>query len=532
MFMREVAFIGLIAMHLVLNRGAMAQLSPGDLSKVHAHLEGMSNCTECHVLGEKVSNEKCLACHKELKSRVDQGKGYHSSADVKGKDCIKCHSDHHGRNFEMIRFDTKSFDHALTGYALEGAHAKKECSDCHQKKFIEKAEIKKKERTYLGLATTCLSCHDDYHQETLSKDCASCHDFAAFKPAPKFNHDQCDYPLIGKHKEVDCAKCHKLITLNGKEFREFADVPHDNCTSCHKDVHNNRFGQNCIECHSEVSFHVIKEMTAFDHSKTGYLLEGKHRFVECKSCHKTSYTDPMKHDRCTDCHSDYHLGQFVKPQGTPDCAECHTVSGFQGSLFTLEKHNEGSFPLNGAHQATPCFVCHKKQERWSFRNIGMRCIDCHEDIHEPYLDKKYYPEATCESCHGESRWNDIRFDHSRTKFTLEGAHARQGCRACHFKKGEGTTSIQQFSGLGDRCTNCHKDIHYGQFEKEGATDCTLCHAFEKWSADKFDHDKARFKLDGAHKKVACKECHKPVQHADATYILYKTEKLKCEDCHK
>ena len=32
------------------------QISPGELAKVHLQLEGMSNCTQCHILGKKVSN--------------------------------------------------------------------------------------------------------------------------------------------------------------------------------------------------------------------------------------------------------------------------------------------------------------------------------------------------------------------------------------------------------------------------------------------------------------------------------------------
>ncbi|HSG67212.1 MAG TPA: cytochrome c3 family protein, partial [Bacteroidales bacterium] len=84
---------------------AYSQLSPGDLAAVHAHLEGTTNCTQCHVLGDKVSNEKCLDCHREIKARIDQNKGYHSSGEVSGKDCFECHNDHHGRNFQIIRFD-------------------------------------------------------------------------------------------------------------------------------------------------------------------------------------------------------------------------------------------------------------------------------------------------------------------------------------------------------------------------------------------------------------------------------------------
>jgi hypothetical protein len=90
------------------------QISPGDLTTAHAKLEGMSNCTKCHVLGEKVVNSKCLDCHTEIKNLMDEEKGYHSSADVKGKDCVKCHSEHNGRDFRIINFDPEKFDHNIT----------------------------------------------------------------------------------------------------------------------------------------------------------------------------------------------------------------------------------------------------------------------------------------------------------------------------------------------------------------------------------------------------------------------------------
>ena len=108
-----------------------AQISPGDLSNPHSNLEGLSNCTRCHVLGNKVSSEKCLVCHTEIKDRLTQQQGYHASADVKGKECFACHSDHHGKNFQLIRLDIAKFDHNLTGYALSLPHARKQCSDCH-----------------------------------------------------------------------------------------------------------------------------------------------------------------------------------------------------------------------------------------------------------------------------------------------------------------------------------------------------------------------------------------------------------------
>ncbi|MCB2207160.1 MAG: cytochrome C [Bacteroidetes bacterium] len=522
----------IIVSMLLSGYAVFSQISPGDLADVHAHLEGISNCTKCHILGEKVSNDKCLECHTYLKERIDQNKGYHVSSEVRGFDCFKCHSDHHGRKFEMIRFDTETFNHDFTGYELSGAHANKMCRDCHKPAFILDKDIRKRKNTFLGLQTNCLSCHNDYHQETLGVDCASCHDFKTFKPASGFNHDEAKFILRGKHRNIDCIKCHKTELRGGIKFQQFTGIEYNSCASCHKDVHNNKFGQNCVQCHSEESFHIIKGLSNFDHSKTDYPLEGKHIYVDCKECHKSNYTNPIQTGKCTNCHIDYHKKQFVKQGISPDCSECHTVNGFSTSLYTLQAHNESQFPLQGAHLATPCFVCHKKTERWEFRDIGIKCIDCHDNVHKTFISEKFYPEATCESCHNESRWSTVKFEHSTTEFELKGKHKEQSCRACHFRKDESGVVHQQFSNLGTQCTSCHKDIHYGQFEKEGHVDCFACHDFNNWKADKFDHDQTNFRLDGAHEQLTCKACHKPAISQQFDYILYKIDTYRCEDCHK
>ncbi|MCB0518288.1 MAG: hypothetical protein KDD27_05085, partial [Saprospiraceae bacterium] len=160
---------------ILISSVATAQLSPGDLSSPHAHLEGIANCTQCHTLGDKVSNDKCLECHKEIKSRMDGRAGYHYSKEVKGKDCFACHSDHHGRHFDMVHFDEEKFDHGLAGYKLTGAHQKIDCRDCHRPDYVEDRILKKRAETFLGLKTACINCHEDYHQKTLDNDCAKCH---------------------------------------------------------------------------------------------------------------------------------------------------------------------------------------------------------------------------------------------------------------------------------------------------------------------------------------------------------------------
>jgi hypothetical protein len=585
-----------------------AQLSPGPLANGHKDLEGMSKCTQCHDIGNKATNDKCLSCHKEIKSLIDRNRGYHVSNDVKGKDCIKCHSDHHGRNFDMTRFDEKNFNHNLASYELTGAHTRIDCRKCHMPDLVGDPELKKRKETFLGLDTKCNACHKDVHQKTLGNDCAKCHTTEKFAPATKFNHDKSDFALIGKHKTVQCIDCHQKETRSGETFQKFSGVafkncnnchkdPHnehlgtnckechseqsftgwaglnrfnhaktlfplkgkhkqakcqechqmaatpltvfqdrlgvktENCSVCHKDVHEGSFGTNCAECHSEDSFRKGGSMDNFNHNRTRFALEGKHETVDCKKCHKSEHmTDPVPHNTCAKCHTDYHEGQFADHILPPDCAECHTVNGFSGSTFTLELHAKTKFKLEGAHVATPCFACHKQEEKWKFRGIGQRCVDCHKDVHNAQIADKWYPNKACEQCHQTSSWQDNKFDHSKTAFALKGVHAKQNCRDCHVPE-EGY-KYGKFAGLHAACYQCHEDEHNRQFDAAGVTDCSKCHGNDNWNIKKFNHDKTNFKLEGKHANVNCAGCHQPITVADKTFVKYKFENFDCVVCHK
>lgn len=586
---------------------AFAQISPGDLVKGHAHLEGMSSCTKCHDLGNKVTNKKCLECHTEIRTRVNTGEGFHASSEVKGKDCFSCHSDHHGRTFQIVRFDTKTFDHRLTGYTLTGAHQQQDCASCHKDEYIKSADIRKKENTYLGLQTDCISCHTDVHQNTLStRDCASCHTTEEFAPATLFDHDKTKFVLKGKHQEVDCASCHEVGERNNERFQEFAGIAFNSCVDCHDDVHSGRLGTNCASCHNEQSFHDFSGSNAFnhnttrfplkgkhkrvscaschqtenvepekafqdyaykdfntcvtchkdvhegklgsdcrschtedsflgasnkdgfDHTLTGYPLIGKHIEVDCKECHKTKMTDPLEHGRCLSCHEDFHKGQFVEASQTIDCRECHMETGFEETLYSIERHNESDFPLEGAHMATPCFACHLQEEEWVFTSLGNDCVDCHDNIHEGYLAEKFYPENDCRACHTPDTWTAIDFDHQQTDFELAGRHQQVSCGSCHRSEDE---DLITFAETPEDCMACHDNVHDRQFEVEGITDCRRCHGFDQWKPSQFDHNTARFVLEGAHLEVACAECHKPLEINGREVIQYSMEQFECAVCH-
>jgi hypothetical protein len=89
---------------------------------------------------------------------------------------------------------------------------------------------------------------------------------------------------------VDCASCHKSEVRNNQKFVRYSGLSFNNCNSCHKDAHKGRFGNNCEACHTDTedSFNKIVPTRAFNHSVTGYALEGKHHEISCKKCHDNS----------------------------------------------------------------------------------------------------------------------------------------------------------------------------------------------------------------------------------------------------
>lgn len=583
---------------------SIAQLSPGKLTNAHKDLEGLSNCTQCHTLGEKVSNDKCLSCHKEIQWTITQNRGLHSRKKVLNQDCFHCHSEHHGRDFEMIRFDENEFNHNQTIFNLNGSHGKIDCRDCHKPEFHDKS-FKLAENSFLGLPLECKDCHNDVHSGTLTLECASCHSVKKFTPATYFDHSNTEFPLNGRHQAVDCKSCHH--TMNDSPFKLFqvtafnncidchqivhesdhtlrctdchneqsfqsinsssynhnqvgfllddAHNPlecsscHDlavnpsslflgletienaNCIACHEDVHEGTFGSDCASCHNTQSFHDVDFEADFDHDLTSFPLVGKHQQVDCKQCHiDESFLVPMVHQACTDCHADYHQGDFLTDSiSVMNCAACHTEMGFSPSIYGADDHKKTNFPLTGAHLATACIFCHEgADEKWQFNKLSSECVGCHGDEHKDELSKNFDPEKKCTPCHTTSRWNIIKFDHSRTAFLLEGEHQSIECNACH--KREETIL---FTDIPKHCAYCHEDIHLGQFaDNDKIVNCNSCHQSTSWEDLVFNHDDARFALDGAHEGLDCSACHYDRMDRDSqSAILYRINKLKCADCH-
>jgi hypothetical protein len=525
---------------------ALGQISPGELSAPHANLEGVENCTKCHSVGKAISDDNCLSCHGEIKTRIVQKKGFHAT--IGAKHCFDCHKEHHGRQFEVIRFDKKTFDHASVGYSLQGKHAKVDCEKCHTKDKVAAKDIQgladsRKRRTLLGLSQECASCHQDQHKGQLSQQCASCHSYDQWKPAPKFDHAKAKFQLLGKHEKVECAQCHKNKLADGKTI-QYVKMEFAVCQSCHADPHKGKFPQACSQCHTADSFQQIKGKL-FDHAQTQFPLKGKHAAVKCEQCHGNNPKarnvsgelgfHVTKYKQCVICHADAHARQFDARADGGKCESCHTESSFTVVTYSAKEHAQSKFSLTGAHLAVPCAKCHEagkvkaKSTRQFHWDTKVDCTTCHSDVHKGQFAKSM--TAGCETCHTTEAWQSLTFSHDKTKFPLKGKHGSVECAKCH-KKPDAPGAPVPYAGIAMRCYDCHADEHDGQFAVAGVTRCETCHTEKSWKALVFDHEKqSQFSLSGKHAAVPCEKCHKPTLVNQRKKVRYKPLGTACTDCH-
>jgi hypothetical protein len=521
---------------------ANAQLiSPGKLSTAHAELEGVRGCTNCHELRKTgIANGKCLSCHEVLATRMTAGRGYH--AQRAQQSCAECHKEHFGRDFEVVRLDVATFDHARTGYRLETGHTRVECRACHRAERIESADVQdwtrahgNAEATYLGLGTACITCHgtDDPHGGQFGqRKCDACHSAGEWNSPVRFDHARTSYPLTGRHRDVECGACHPTERANGASRVRYDGVPATGCNACHTDPHGGAMNNACASCHETGGWKRVSRATVenrFDHTRTRFPLRGRHAEAACADCHASAlnaatgiairyakgagtatYPRPL-FDGCQACHTDYHERAFAGSPGGPACGGCHTESGWSPVSFDIERHARTAYPLTGAHIAVACSACHGAGGRSTtappgrlaspvrpkavFRLASQDCVACHRE-HSPHGER--FGERPCSACHETATFEVKTFDHA-----LAG---REPCRSCHASD------------------NPHRD----QFGDAG---CETCHETRSYRIERFDHTRARFTLDGAHARVPCAGCHTTGASDANGFVRYRPLRTECTACH-
>lgn len=561
---------------------ARAQFSPGPLSKAHAEYDHATTCFTCHGRGGgPAMDRKCLDCHTEIAGLRAAGRGFHAR-DGKGA-CATCHPDHAGRDFALVPWtdaDREAFDHGDAGWTLEGKHAGRACADCHRPKFQRDAlaaAIRRKDRgaSLLGLSTACASCHEDPHRAELGSDCAACHDARAWKPAARFDHARTAFALRGKHADLPCARCHAAEPIvvaaaarggpplardaAGAIVPRWKGLPKADCAPCHADPHAGRFKGACASCHRNDSFASINT-AAFDHDATRYPLRGRHRAVECASCHdpKTAGGKTPRYAACGDCHRDAHAGQATLAGRPADCAACHEVAGYVPSTFTAEAHARTSYPLDGAHARAACDGCHARRAdavaalgpaKVVMRPATARCEDCHADPHRGrFAAGGARPrERGCLGCHDMGAFRPSTFGieaHAGARFALGGAHRATPCTACHEELGATPAASMPakapvralgFEVAKRACADCHRSPHGDQFAgRRDRAACDGCHGSDAFRpAARFDHARdSAYRLEGAHARARCSSCHlaRPDPSGE-TRVVYRPLSKRCRDCH-
>lgn len=564
---------------LACSTGAGAQLiSPGKLSSPHAALEGIRNCTQCHELRKQgASQALCLRCHTPLADRLAADEGFHASLAV--KECAACHKEHFGVDFALVRLDTLAFDHQRAGYELDGGHLDVSCRTCHapERVVVQSVRAFKEERgalgrTFLGLSPECSSCHetDAPHEEQFAtRACSDCHDTGTWKEAPVFSHDGTTFPLTGEHRTVACADCHETTPRPGGEpdLVRYVGVAGE-CNDCHEDQHRGTIPGPCAGCHATTGWKDLDRARlsrSFDHGATGFKLAGRHAAAPCASCHDAAAIArlPAIHvtfqageagspfprpeaAECLSCHEDQHEGAMSRR-----CETCHSPARWDRvdavSLASNFDHGATGYVLEGRHASTACASCHSADAAKGLEGIHLAfapdsesrafpepehetCLSCHQDRHQgAFVDAPSGPD--CRACHGQAAWTPSAFDAGRhgreTPFPLDGSHAVVACVDCHVPAGPDPS----FQVAGTGCAACHQDVdpHGDQFEGRS---CDTCHTTSAFDQLRFDHDRTRFPLDGAHENATCQSCHvTDTDPSGRSVVRYRPVGMECRDCH-
>lgn len=493
----------------------------------------------------------CSKCHEQKAFRAERGAlpsprtrespGRKTYLGLK-TECKSCHEDRHSGTLanDCQACHTTSgwapasgFDHSNAKFPLTGKHESVNCGECH-------GSLKSSPRPpaivfTISSFTDCTPCHRSPHKPEFSRNrlCRDCHSSEGWKSTKGFDHSVTRFALVGKHLAVSCEKCH--AGMKGRKAgssSDFSTKPFADCNSCHKSPHAPSLNRTtCSSCHTPVNWRSVHNR-GFDHSQTDFPLRGKHAAVTCEECHQSdrarSFAAQYRtSQRCITCHRDYHEGAFAARY--KDCNECHNESGFVPSTFTLAAHALGRFPLTGAHAAVLCRDCHTKKEGTTlFVFQSAQCITCHTDYHKGTFERVMGTEG-CATCHTPSAWGRVRFDHQRTKFSLEGKHVSLACDQCH-KQVKGFT---QYAGTPATCTSCHRDPHAKQFAQGGITRCESCHNPLSWRVLIFNHEtQSSFRLTGAHSRVPCGACHREEKSPRGSFVRFKPLPSTCEGCHQ
>jgi hypothetical protein len=283
------------------------------------------------------------------------------------------------------------------------------------------------------------------------------------------------------------AKSHPGVTLDG--YQTHADFE-TQCERCHAPLRTEQ-ADLCLDCHREIAGQIDQQQAVHGQLST---------VRQCRACHPDHRGRDFDPTSAALDNFDHRLARFnllwhqVDYDAAPmDCSACHT--------------SQGAFEFIPAS----CDQCHAEQQPEFMRqhkaSFGPDCLDCHDGSGEL-----------------------ANFDHSQTKFPLDGEHLQAGCIDCH--------QDGQFTDLDRDCAACHTEAesHAGVFDIQ----CDACHLTSGWlpvylGGQPFDHvGYTGFSLDGHRldyneQPLVCLACH--TEQLRQGMLTLSFDPQLCSACH-
>jgi nitrate/TMAO reductase-like tetraheme cytochrome c subunit len=385
-------------------------------------------CTDCHVGNNytfTAANTDCYGCHVAAWQSTPSFGGAvpnHITAGFPTSLCSQCHN--------TTTWTTSTFNHATTGFPLTNSHQLVAnggkvpgCASCHINNnyslTIQPTDCGNSQCHLTTWQTTNNPTHPTAGAPFAAANCSTCHNTITWNTAV-FNHSTTGWALTGSHqlapagKVVACTDCH---VGNNYTFT----AANTDCYGCHVAAWQSTpsFGGNvpdhikagfptslCSTCHDTLLWTDGK----FDHSTTGWPLQGAHVTTPCASCHiNSNYSLTAANTDCYGCHvaawqSTVTLGgavpNHVAAQYPTTCVTCHTTWVTTNWLGATFNHTWYKVP----HHGSVCADCHINSANYA----TFSCIVCHTGPHssKTQTDSNHggvngysYGPTTCYNCH-------------------------------------------------------------------------------------------------------------------------------------
>jgi hypothetical protein len=200
--------------------------------------------------------------------------------------------------------------------------------------------------------------------------------------------------------------------------------------------------------------------------------------------------------------------------GAPVFAQGYAPGGSPGLLTRGHADLDDLAHCNDCHDGSPaissakCLGCHAHEQlasriaggegfHASAMVRGKPCETCHHD----HKGRPYDPMGWASIKGGERA-----FDHALAGWPLGGRHVAVECQDCHTSRDR--QGLRVFTRADRRCEACHAKEQPHRIVR--ALACDRCHNQTSWRparTDAFDHGETAMRLTGAHRNVACTQCH-------------------------